>query len=189
MNEVLRVGINPPGYCPCVIAVRHTPVVLRNRHVTIGVHSLDVSNVPIIKPRDIAVPRSFVVRHTGLSSRIDPVTCTFPADTLVAGCERYSALVQLVSDIARTFAYPFVPFVQDPLASIRSGAYTSVLVGVDCQGIGDANRKAEHPQTYDFGARPAVGNPSFQSVLRGCWSGRFFHKYWHSIAATRDSPV
>ena len=80
--------------------------------------------------------------------------------------ERYSALVQLVSDIARTFAYPFVPFVQDLLASIRSGAYTSVLVGVDCQGIGDANREAERPQTYDFGARPAGGGPSFQCVLR-----------------------
>src|SRR5438874_5730249 len=130
MNEVIRVGLSPPAYCPCVIVVRHTPVVLRNRHVAIGVHCPDVSNVPICKPRDIADPRSFVVRDTGESSRIDPVACTFPADILVAGGERYSTLVQFVSDIAGTFANPFVPFVQDPLASIRSGAYTSVIVGV-----------------------------------------------------------
>ena len=166
MNEVGRVGLTPPAYCPCVIVVRRTPVVLRNRHVAIGVHCLDVSNVPICKPRDIAAPRSFVVRRTGESSRIDPVACAFPADTLVAGGERYSTLVHLVSGIARTFAFPKVPFVQDPLASIRSGAYTSVNVGVDCQGISDANRKAERPQTYDFGARSAGGDPSFQSVLR-----------------------
>ena len=166
MNEVGRVRRKPPVYCPCVIVVWVTPVVLRNRHVAIGVHCLDVSNVPICKPRDVAAPRSFVVRHAGLSSRIDPGACAFPEDIFVAGVERYSTLVQLVSDIARTFAYPFVPFVQDPLASIRSGAYTSVLVGVDCQGIGDANREAERPQTYDFGARPAGGDPSFQCVLR-----------------------
>src|SRR5438552_18072871 len=110
MNEVRRVGVTPPAYCPCVIVVRVTPVVLRNRHLAIRVHRLDGSNVPICKPRDIAAPRSFVVRHTGSSSRIDPVACTFPADILVAGGERYATLVQLVSDIARTFAYPFVPF-------------------------------------------------------------------------------
>src|SRR3954447_11090722 len=147
MNEVIRVGLTPPVDCPCVIVVRHTPVVLRNRHVAIGVHRLDVSNVPICKPRDIAAPGSFAVELTGESSRIDPVACTFPADTLVAGGERYSTLVELVSDIAGTFAYPLVPFVQDPFASIRSGAYTSVIVGVGCQGIGDANRKADRPQT------------------------------------------
>src|SRR5262249_34152284 len=124
MNEVGRVVPLPRGYCPCVIVVRVTVVVLRNRHVAIGVHCLAVSNVSR-KPRDSAAPRSFVVRYTRESSRIDPVACTFPADILVAGGERYSTLVQLISDIARTFAYPLVPFVQDPLASIRSGAYTS----------------------------------------------------------------
>src|ERR1041385_8995584 len=112
MNEVGRVGLTPPAYCACVIVVWVTPIVLRNRHVAIGVHCLDVSNVPICKPRDIADPRSFVVRRTGLISRIDPVACAFPADTLVAGGERYSPLVQLVRDIARTFAFPLVPFVQ-----------------------------------------------------------------------------
>ena len=130
MNEIGRVGRSPPGYCPCVIVVRVPPVVLRNRHVTIRVYCLDVSNVPICKPRDIADPRAFVVGHTGSRSRIDPVACTFPADTLVARGERYSPLVQLVSGIARTFAYPELPFVDDLLASIRSGAYTSVNVGV-----------------------------------------------------------
>ena len=97
---------------------------------------------------------------------IDPVACAFPSDMLVAGGKRYSPLVQLVSDIARTFAFPLVPCVQDPLASIRNGAYTSVIVSVDCQAIGDAHRKAECPQTYDFGARPAGGDRSFQCVLR-----------------------
>src|SRR6185369_11937604 len=111
MNEVTRVGPIPPLYCPCVIVVRRTKVVLRNRYVVIGVHCLDVSNMPIFKPRDIAAPRSFVVRHTGESSRIDPGACAFPEDILVAGVERYSPLVQLVSDIARTFAFPLVPFV------------------------------------------------------------------------------
>src|SRR5437764_9033097 len=65
MNEVTRVGRSPLGYCPCVIVMRVTPVVLRNRHVAVGVHCLDVSNVAIGKPRDIAAPRSFVVRHRG----------------------------------------------------------------------------------------------------------------------------
>src|SRR4051794_36193216 len=130
MNEVIRVGLTPAADCPCVIVVRHTPVVLGDCHVAIGVHCLDVSNVPICKPRDIAASRSFVVRHTGSSSRIDPVACTFPADVPVAGGERYSTVVQPVSGIARTFAYPFVPSVQDPLASIRGGAYPFVIVGV-----------------------------------------------------------
>src|SRR5690242_17028108 len=116
MNEVTRVGGSAPGYCPCVIVARVTTIVLRNRHVTIGVHCLDVSNVAICKPRDIAAPRSFVVRHTGLVSRIDPRACVFPKDILAAGVERYSPLVQLVSGITRTFAFPLVPFVQDPLA-------------------------------------------------------------------------
>src|SRR5436190_20860084 len=109
MNEVIRVGLTPPVDCPCVIVVRHTPVVLRNRHVAIGVHCLNVSNVPICKPRDIAASRSFAVRHTAESSRIDPGACAFPEDILVAGVEGYSPLVQLVSDIARTFAFPLVP--------------------------------------------------------------------------------
>src|SRR5689334_9145766 len=189
MNEVVRVGLTPRANCPCVIVVRVTPVVLRNRHVTIGVYCLDVSNVPICKPRDIADPGSFVVWRTGLISRIDPVARAFPSDMLVAGGKRYSPLVQLVSDIARTFAFPLVPCVQDPLASIRNGAYTSVIVSVDCQAIGDAHRKAECPQTYDFGARSASGGLSFQCVHRRRRSGRFFHKYRHSIIATRDRMV
>src|SRR5437868_12935384 len=130
MNEVTRVGRSPLGYCPCVIVVRVTPVVLRNRHVAVGVHCLDVSNVAICKPRDIAAPRSFVVRHRGSSSRIDPGACAFPEDILVAGVERYSTLVQLVSDITGTFAFPLVPFVEDPLAPVGSRAYTPVIVGV-----------------------------------------------------------
>src|SRR3954465_14714384 len=93
MDEVIRVRFSPPVYCPCVIVVRHTPVVLGNRHVPIGVHCVDVSDVPIGIPCDIAAPRSFVVRHTASSSRIDPGACAFPEDILVAGVERYSPLV------------------------------------------------------------------------------------------------
>lgn len=146
MDEVVRIRCTPAVYRPCVIVVWHPPVVLGDCHVTVRIHCFDVSNVPICEPRDIATPRSFIVRHTRSSSRIDPVTCTFPADTLVAGGERYSTVVQPVSGIARTFAYPFVPSVQDLLASIRSRAYASVIIAVRCQGIGDANRKAERPQ-------------------------------------------
>ena len=122
MNEVTRVARTSRLYCPCVIVVRVIRVVLRNRHVAIGVHCLNVSNVVIPNPCDIAAPRSFVVRHTGSSSRIDPVASTFPGDTLVVVAERYSTLVELVSGIAHTFAYPKLPFVQDVLASIRGGA-------------------------------------------------------------------
>ena len=130
MNEVARIGRSPLGYCPGVIVVRVTPIVLRNRYVAVGVHGFDVSNVAICKPRDIAAPRSFAVRHRGESSRIEPGACAFPEDIFVTGVEGYSTLVQLVSDIAGTFAFPLVPFVQDPFASIGSGAYPSVIVGV-----------------------------------------------------------
>src|SRR4051794_40769627 len=147
MNEVIRVGLTPPVDCPCVIVVRHTPVVLRNRHVAIGVHRLDVSNVPICKPRDIAAPGSFAVELTGESSRIDPVACTFPADTLVAGGERYSTLVELVSDITGTFAFPLVPFVQDLLASVGRWAYTFVIIRVDCQGVKGDKHEEETAQS------------------------------------------
>src|SRR5438552_14804737 len=106
MNEVTRVPCTSPACCPCGIVVRVTRLVLRNRHVAIGVHCLDVSNVVSPNPCDIAAPRSFVIRHTRSSSRIDPVASTFPEDTLVVVGERYSTLVELVSGVARTFAYP-----------------------------------------------------------------------------------
>ena len=129
MNEVVRVGCASPPYCPCVVVVPATPVVFRNRHVAIGVHCLDVSSV--VSPNcNITDPRSFAVRHTSSSSRIDPVASTSPSDTLVVIIERYSPLVELVSGVAHTFACPKLPFVQDLQASIRGRAYTSVIVGI-----------------------------------------------------------
>ena len=56
MNEVTRVARNSPAYCPCGIVVRVNPVVLRNCHVAIGVHCLDVRNVVLPNPCDVAAP-------------------------------------------------------------------------------------------------------------------------------------
>jgi hypothetical protein len=61
MNEVIGVGLSTSGYRACVVVVRRAPVVLGNRHVEIGIDCLDVSNVPVCKPRAIADPLQKII--------------------------------------------------------------------------------------------------------------------------------